>query len=92
MKEKKNETIEKSIETSLAVLETVGDPTVVNEAKKIRENFQKMSEINKPMVQAYYEDLKNFDKGLVSKYGLQVARVIEAIMIVALFARAYLNF
>lgn len=88
----KNETIEKSIEASLAVLDTIGDPTVVNESKKIRENVQKMVDINKPLVEEYYNNLKSFDQGLVQKYGLQAARIIEAVLVVAIFARMYLNF
>ncbi len=82
-------TIQKSIEASLKVLETIGDPTVVNEAKKIEENVGKMVQINRPMVEAYAEDLKAFDQGLVAKYGMKVARVIEGVILVALAAKTF---
>ena len=62
--------IQKSIEASLKVLETVGDVTIVNEAKKIEANVNKMVQINRPMVEAYAAELKAFDQSLVAKYGI----------------------
>ena len=82
-------TIQKSIEASLRVLETVGDPTVVYEAKKIEENINKMVGINRPMVEAYAEELKAFDQSLVTKYGMRAARVIEGVILVALAVKTF---
>lgn len=88
--EKPNQvTIQKSIEASLKVLETVGDPTIVSEAKKIEANVNKMVDINRPMVEAYAEELKAFDQSLVAKYGMKAARVIEAAILVALAVKNF---
>ena len=81
--------IQKSIEASLKVLETVGDVTIVNEAKKIEANVNKMVQINRPMVEAYAAELKAFDQSLVAKYGMKAARVIEGVILVALAIKSF---
>ena len=84
-----NESLAKVVETSVAVLKTVGDPTVVNEAAKIEAAVKQMTELNAPIVQQYADNLKAFDQGLVSKYGTKVARVIEFACVLAVAAKMY---
>lgn len=79
----------RQIETSLHVLEAVSDDTVVSEAKKIEDAVSELSKINTPLFEAYTKNLKAFDQGLVGKYGLQVARLIEFVMILAIAAKMY---
>lgn len=86
------EELKKTVEISLKVLETAGDPVVVNEAKKIEgivDQLLALKEEKKPAVLEHIESAKAFDQGLVAKYGLVTARVIE-FAIVALIGVKYL--
>lgn len=84
-----NETLTKGVEASIAVLKTVGDPTVVNEAAKIEAAVKQMAELNAPIVQQYADNLKALDQGLVTKYGLKAARVMEFVCVIAVAAKMY---
>lgn len=84
------ESLQESIEASLLVLETVGDKTTVNEAKKLRQNLQKIAEMNAPIVKAYVKDLKQFDQSVMEKYGSKVGRVIEVVTLVAIAVKMFL--
>lgn len=86
---KEKESIQDSIEASLLVLETIGDKTTVNEAKKLRQNLQKIAEINAPILKAYAADLKRFDQSVMEKYGSKMGRVVEVITLVAITAKMF---
>ena len=84
-----NASLQKAIESSLAVLEAVKDDSVVDEVAKLRKNLKSMMEINRPMAEAYASELKAFDQGLIAKYGMKVARIIEGGILVALAVKAF---
>lgn len=79
-----------TLETSLKVLKTVGDPTVVNEAEKIESVIKQMQKVEVPLLETYAKNLKAFDQSIVSKYGVPTARVIEFVMVLAIAAKFYL--
>jgi hypothetical protein len=86
------EELKKTVEISLKVLETAGDPVVVSEAKKIEgvvDQLLAIKDEKKPAVLEHIENAKAFDQSLVSKYGLVTARIIE-FAIVALIGVKYL--
>lgn len=86
------EQLRKNLEASLKVLETAGDPIVVQEAKKIEgvvDELIALSNKQKNGVVEHIENAKAFDQGLVAKYGLVTARIIEFV-VVALIAVKYL--
>ncbi len=87
---KEAESIQNSIESSLFILEAIGDKTTVNEAKKLRQNLQKIAEMNAPIVKAYAGDLKQFDQSVIEKYGPKVGRVVEIVTLVAIAAKMFL--
>ena len=86
------EQLKKTLNVSLKVLETAGDPIVVGEAKKIEgvvDQLIAVSNKEHSTVLDHIESAKSFDKSLVTKYGLTAARIIEFGM-VALIAIKYL--
>lgn len=86
------EQLKKTLEVSLKVLETAGDPIVVGEAKKIEgvvDQLIAVSSKKQSAVLDHIESAKSFDQSLVSKYGLVTARVIE-FGLVAIMAVKYL--
>jgi len=86
------ENLKKTLEVSLKVLETAGDPVVVAEAKKIEGAIDELMVIEnqkQPAVIEHIENAKAFDQTLVGKYGLVTARVIE-FGLVAIMAVKYL--
>lgn len=87
--ESKQKTLTEQIKASLSVLRAVEDPTVVNEAQKIEKAIVELNKTTAPLLESYAKNLKAFDEGLVSKYGLQAARVIEFGMLVALAVKAF---
>lgn len=78
-----------AIESSLAALKAVKDPAVQAEAEKLEKNVKEIIALNKPIIVDYAEQIKKFDQSVVSKYGLQVARVIEFGMIALVAAKIY---
>lgn len=86
------EKLKQALNLSLKVLETAGDPIVVNEAKKIENAVDKLLAVKdkkQPAIVEHIENAKAFDQTLVGKYGLVAARVIE-FGLVALIAIKYL--
>lgn len=87
------EQLKKTLEKSLKVLETAGDPIVVDEAKKIEGVLDQIVALNnkenKDKVEDHLNSMKAFDQGLVAKYGLVTARIIEFV-VVALIGIKYL--
>lgn len=86
---KEKESIQDSIEASLFVLETIGDKATVNEAKKLRQNLQKIAEMNAPIIKEYAADLKHFDQSVMEKYGSKMGRVVEVITLIAIAAKMF---
>ena len=84
------ETKLESIQSSLAALKAVQDPAVQAEAEKLEKNVREIISINKPMVVNYAEQLKNFDAGIVAKYGVPTARVVEFVMVALVAAKIWL--
>lgn len=80
----------KTIQDSLVVLKAFGDQTVVNETEKIEGAVKNLIAVNKPLIEDYAKEIKAFDQGIVGKYGLQVARVIEFGMIACIAAKLFL--
>lgn len=77
------------VQSSLKVLQAVNDQTVVAEADKMERAINNLVATNKPMVEAYAEELKAFDQSIVSKYGLPAARVIEFILVALMALKMY---
>lgn len=84
------ETKLESIQSSLSALKAVQDPAVQAEAEKLEKNVREIISINKPMVVNYAEQLKNFDAGIVAKYGVPTARVIEFALVAFVAAKMWL--
>ncbi len=80
----------KTIQDSLIVLKAFGDQTVINETEKIEDAIKNLIAVNKPLIEDYAKEIKTFDQGVVGKYGLQVARVIEFGMIACITAKLFL--
>ena len=79
-----------AIETSLKILKDVGDKTVVNEAERIEAAVKEIRAVEVPLFETYLENLKDFDRSTVEKYGLTVARIIEFVMTLAIAAKLFI--
>ena len=79
----------KVIQDGITALKAVGDPTVIDQAEKIDAAVKNIVAVNEPLVTTYAKELKAFDEGLVSKYGLQAARIVEFVMIVLIGLKLY---
>ena len=79
-----------AVNSSLAALKAVNDPAVQEEAKKLEKNIKAIIDINKPMVVNYAEQLKAFDAGLITKYGVPLARLVEFGMVAMVAAKLFL--
>lgn len=79
----------KIIQDGITALKAVGDPTVVDQAQKIDAAVKNLVAVNEPLVTTYAKKLKAFDENIVSKYGLQAARIVEFVMIVLIVLKLY---
>ena len=84
------ETRFEAVQSSLRALKAVQDPAVQAEAAKLEKNIKAIIDTNKPMVVAYAEQIKAFDAGLLAKYGVPMARLIEFGMVALVAAKMYL--
>ena len=79
-----------AIQASLTALKAIKDPVVQAEAEKLEKNVKSIIDTTKPVVVAYAEQLKAFDQGLLAKYGVAAARLIEFSMIALVAAKLFL--
>ena len=79
----------KIIQDGITALKAVGDPTVVDQAQKIDAAVKNLVAVNEPLVTTYAKKLKAFDESIVSKYGLQAARIVEFVMIALIVLKLY---
>ena len=77
------------IEASLAFLKAVRDPRVRAEAESIEKNVKAIMSLNKPIIGSYADQLKKFDQGVVAKYGVPMARLIEFGLVASVAAKIY---
>lgn len=63
------------IEDAIATLKTINDPAVIEQANQIADGLAALRVA--PQITEFVGEIHTFDKGLVEKYGIPVARVIE---------------
>lgn len=85
MDEKK--TYLRTIRDGLAVLKATGDTTIKDQAEKIEDAFKALVEKTQPAVESYANELKTFDESFAEKYGYPFLRVLEFVMITAVFLK-----
>lgn len=84
------ERLRKAIMASLTIIESSSDPLIIDEAEKIRKAIKSISAIKEtPEAQELANTVRDLDSSFISKYGYNIARVLEFLLIVAVAAKIY---
>lgn len=80
----------RTIQDGIAVLKAAGDATIKDQAEKIEEAVKGLVEKTQPAVESYANELKAFDESFATKYGYTFLRVVEFVMLAAIFFKVVL--